>query len=478
MIVMARTNRFSHDEQRNRYVANWRFPPDVRALTGMWFRYRAPMHTSPAQAVKLEAVKLVEYNTLIDAARARLGTPEGDHEALQNIGAWIAEIRKTFPTITAGLAAMDQRNARREDEEALRRLSERLGLPMPSLTPATGKRVDSEEVIKAWITKRTNEGNAPGPQALQAKRSKLARLLAFTAGARDLPARLNTAQVDEWLARGNLADVTNSVMQQYLGKLAREGGRREADAYIDLHALIEVALLRGLISVDPFTIGPFRKIEAPKKISGSRDALLQPEAAAILRRARGAIEAGDVIQWAHPLAYFGCGLINSEILNAMASEVRQLPDDGFGGAWVFDLSERRLKDSREGEGSGYRPRIIPIHPVLEAWGFIEYARSRAGKRLFDATVDTGGAKLNALIDAALIDAGFETHLLKKGKLIHKTFYWWRHTSTTKLGRDEIAFYLSGHAGTLHDSYRHVDRLPEEFSKVIAAVPARIPDPTV
>lgn len=467
MRVMARTNHFSHDKQRNRYVANWRYPPDVVPLTGGWFRYRAPMDSSPAQAVKLEAEKLVEYNTIVDMARSQLGTPEGDRAALENIGTWLTEIRqKKFPVIQAGLAAMDARNARLDDEEALRRLSARLGLPAPALPQAT-KVVDSEELLAAWIMQRTNEKDPPKKQAIQAKRSKLARLFAWKAG-ETLPNRLNDKLVDEWVKRGNLGAFTEEDIRAYLLKLAKVSGRSEEDAYADLNSLFKVARKYSFI-----TKNPMLEIDAPTKIRGRRFPFTDAEARTMLLAVREAIGNGDTLQWAHPLAAFAGAAINSELLEAQASEFYQIAAGPFAGTWVWDCRRRRLKDSRRGEGSGFRPRLAPVHSTLiDRWGFPAYLASRKGRALFDGSVDVGTNKLNGFISDVLTGEGFENH---------RTFYAWRHWAITKMGDDALARYVSGHTGSgdLHQKYMHCDPvdLPQEYAAVVKAVEDRLSDPT-
>jgi hypothetical protein len=246
-----------------------------------------------------------------------------------------------------------------DDYESVRRLAS-LGVAMQA--PAAPTVVDAEEVIKAWIAKRTKDRDPPKDQAIQNKKAKVCRLFAFLTGV-NLPARLTELRVSEWLKRGNLGAVTESGIRRCRLKLVKAGGKREYDHLVDLSSLFGIAREYDFIKVNPVA-----DITLPPKNRGKRPMISDAAAKAILLAAREAINKGDALQCAHPLsALTGAG--NSEILEAMASEFYQLPDEGpFPGQWVWDMRSRRLKDSRHGEGSGHRPRIVPLHSALIAWG--------------------------------------------------------------------------------------------------------------
>ena len=452
---VARQPDVSWDSQRGRLVINWRIPREFQPLMsprvckrisrdGAWYRDRFAKDTTPAQAARLKAVRLAEYHVILDAAKARLAMPEGQQEASEAIRDAVEEVSARWRTVTEPRAAAEI--SRLDDMAELARLSRRTGVPvsvnlMPGGAPAV-KVVASQDVIDAWIAKRKGDKDEPKDPAINNKRSKLAKLFAFLAGVKLLD-RLTKEQVDEWLARGNLATVTEADIRRYRLHLLKLGGRRQYDHMVDLSSLFGIA--REYILIDR---NPMAEMSLPAHISGRRPAMTLPEAKAVLLAAREAISRGDVLQWAHPLAYFGGGAINSEILEARSAEFRQLPDDGpFPGRWVWDLRHRRLKDSRQGEGSGYRNRIIPLHPTLIEWGFPAYVAARKGKPLFDGSLDSGTNRLNSFIADMLAKAGFGAH---------RTFYCWRHTSITKLGDDVLAKYVCGHASDLHARYIHLD----------------------
>ena len=52
---------------------------------GDWYRDRFAKSTTPEQAARLKSERLAEYHALLDAARSRLGTPEGQRETCRSI---------------------------------------------------------------------------------------------------------------------------------------------------------------------------------------------------------------------------------------------------------------------------------------------------------------------------------------------------------------------------------------------------------
>jgi integrase len=196
----------SWDEQKGRFVINWRFPKAVHPLTGPWFKDRFPKSTSPAQAAMAKAEKLVEFNAVVEAARQHLTTPEGLHDAVRRIRARLAEIRASaFPVITAGLAAMDEQNQRLDDEIVFMRMALKLGIPVPPPKPKA-ESVPFSELVDTWVQRR---GKATSSKALGAAR-------------RAVIGRTRKAApkgLAEWLGHDNARKVEPKHLQGYLDYL-------------------------------------------------------------------------------------------------------------------------------------------------------------------------------------------------------------------------------------------------------------------
>ena len=287
-----------------------------------------------------------------------------------------------------------------------------------------GPVVDTEAIINAWIAERKAGGHDPKPKAIENKRRKVARLLAFT-------------------KRAHLGAVTETDLAGYRLHLLEQGGTIARDHLLDIKALFVVAYDNNLIRPNPST-----EIKLPAKTDNPRPPFSAAEARKILIAAR---DAEPMIRWAHWLAAFTTA-INSEILEAKASEFYRTES----GQWVFDMRQRKLK-------TGFRPRIIPLHPAILREGFLDYLRTRDGKMLFDGNTDYNTNKLNDSIH----DLG-----------ITKSFYSWRHRVTHQLGDGSMARYIAGHAAKdIHEKFYHHHDLPDEFCKIVAMIEA-LPDPTV
>ncbi len=202
----ARMPDVSWDEQKGRFVINWRFPKAVHPLTGPWFRHRFPKSTSPAQAARAKAEKLVEFNAVVEAARQHLATPEGLHDAVRRIRARLTEIRESaFPVITTGLAAMDEQNQRLDDEIAFMRMALKLGVALPQPQPE-GEPVPFSELVETWVQRR---GKATSSKALgAAKRAVIAATR-----------KRSPKGLAEWLGHNDARNVEPKHLQGYLDYL-------------------------------------------------------------------------------------------------------------------------------------------------------------------------------------------------------------------------------------------------------------------
>jgi hypothetical protein len=255
---VARQPDVSWDSQRGRLVLNWMIPRELQPLmsraisprishNGEWYRDRFAKDTTPAQAARLKAERLAEYHAILDAGRARLGTPEGQREASDAIQRAVEEVSARWRTVTEPRAVAEI--GRLNDQISLIEISRRLGVPV-NLPEMPKKAVDSNDVIDAWVARRKKDKNPPKDPAIQNKRSKLARLFAFMAGVK-LADRLHKEQVAEWLQRGNLSAVTEADIRRYRLKLVKDGGRREYDHMVDLSALFAIAREYDFIKTNP-----------------------------------------------------------------------------------------------------------------------------------------------------------------------------------------------------------------------------------
>jgi len=211
----------------------------------------------------------------------------------------------------------------------------------------------------------------------------------------------------------------------------------------------------------------------PAHISGTRGTTTEPETGALLLAARDGIANGETWLWPIVLAAF-LGTGNDETLGSAAADFFPIPSGPFAGTWVWEMRHRLLKDSRQGEGSGYRNRLVPLHSKLREWGFPEYVASRkgcaAGKLFGDESVDVASNNLSAWITETLKAAGFQAH---------RTFYCLRHRAHRKVPDNAVGRYVTGHAARdVHERYIKIDPvdLPEDYHRVIEAVEA-VPDPT-
>lgn len=145
-------------------------------------------------------------------------------------------------------------------------------------------------------------------------------------------------------------------------KEARLGAGRSlktvADGVAVCRAVLNWGIRNGLLEGPNVFSGMAPKM--PKHGLGARDGYTDDEARRVLEAARK--ESGWLRWLPFVLAYTGARI--EEAAEARARDVRR-----EGGVWVLDIvptATRRLK-------TGHAQRMIPVHPALEAEGFLAYA---------------------------------------------------------------------------------------------------------
>jgi integrase len=436
---VARMPDVSWDRQRGRFVINWRFPKQVHALTGPWFRHRFPRNTIPTQADRAE--KLVEYTAIIDAAVARLATPDGLIEAadrlIENtrIGRQrFAQIRETlFPVITARLGGMDEAIQHNEDRTIYYRAAGRLGIDVPiiDVTPATVVR-KLDEAIGYWKKKHgawpdTDAGRKAEKKAEAAKRRAAGSLFVF-AGT-DNMAAIPTETIQKWKD-----DLDGRVAHDYVADVKTLYGRLKANHRFP----------KGMEN-------PAADIEIPTKPKHKpRNEFSHDRAKLILESA--AKSENPIIKWG-PLIMAHQGMIPSEIVYAPTSEIHEVH-----GVMCWHVGENRdLK-------TGNRPRVLPLHDAVVESGFLDYVRSRGDSLLFDIDNDKASGVLMAHLRGLGIEGDDQVN------------YSWRHGFISRLVNNGVdptlRRYLDGH-GLGHIDEKHY--IHHNMANMVAAI--RLIEPT-
>ena len=149
------------DSTRNRAQYQRRFPSDVQPLTGVWHRHKYPHTVSLPMAMELSIEKHLEFNTIVDAARQHLATPEGMIEALRGSRQRQRVMRERLLAVKDELAGIDGGIRRLNDEAAFYELGARLGMPMKIAD--AHKIVPVESVLNLWIAEVLAENKEPPP---------------------------------------------------------------------------------------------------------------------------------------------------------------------------------------------------------------------------------------------------------------------------------------------------------------------------
>jgi integrase len=436
---VARMPDVSWDRQRGRFVINWRFPKQVHALTGPWFRHRFPKDTIPTQADRAE--KLVEYTAIIDAALARLATPDGMLEAADRLGDAIhagrqrlAQMRETmFPMIATRLAAMDGAIQHNEDRTIYYRAAGRLGIDVPiiDVTPATVVR-KLDEAIGYWKKKHgawpdTDAGRKAEKKAEAAKRRAAESLFKF-------------AKTD------NMAAIPTETIQDWKDGL---DGRVAHDYVVDVKTLY--GRLKANHRFPKGMENPAAEIETPTKPEHKpRNEFSHDRAKLILESA--AKWDDPIIRWGHLLMAHQ-GVIPSEIVYAPTSEIHEVH-----GVICWHVGENRDLKTHN------RPRVLPLHYAVIENGFLDYVRSRGDGLLFDLNNDQASAALMQHLRGLGIEGG------------DQVCYSWRHGFVSRLvngGVDPtLRRYLDGHGFLGVDAKHYVHH---NMANMVAAI--RLVEPT-
>ena len=307
---VARMPDVSWDRQRSRFVINWRFPKQVHALTGPWFRHRFARNTIPTQADRAE--KLIEFTAIIDAAIARLATPDGMLDAADKLGNTIhagrqrlTQMRETmFPMIAARLGAMDEVIQHNEDRAIYYRAAGRLGIDVPiiDVTPATVVR-KLDEAIGYWKKKHgawpdTDAGRKAEKKAEAAKRRAAESLFAVA-------------------GTDNMAAIPTETIQRWKDGL---DGRVAHDYVVDVKTLY--GRLKANHRFPKGMENPAADIETPTKPKHKpRNEFSHDRAKLILESASQSDN--PIIRWGH-VVMAHTGMIPSEIVYAPTSEIHEV----------------------------------------------------------------------------------------------------------------------------------------------------------
>jgi hypothetical protein len=422
---VAKMPHLSWDNQRKRAVYQRRYPREVQPLTGVWFRHKYPASLNLADAGRLSHIQTAEYAARVAEATTRLGLPEGRLEIIrQKWAAYGEELRQWGES----LAQLKQIADEKTKQVQFHKLARELGVAIPARTVQV---VDTETLVQAWQARRTNEGSPPRPRAVTNKRNKLSAML-------------------QRVGKAHLGEVTEGDLKTYKGHLEQKGAAMGQPSLANDHLKEILPLFELAADIGLITTNPAEKIKAPQRERGKRPPFSDAEARTILEAARES--ADPIVRWSNWLAAFS-GTINSEILEANASEFYQLQD----GQFVFDMRGRALK-------TGFRPRIVPLHPSIIREGFPAYLATRAGKILFDGELRAKSQRLNRFLDQIRIT---------------KTFYSWRHRVIHQLDHHvkiapSLSRYIAGHsAKDIHEKFYNHHELPEEFGEIIVAINALV-----
>ena len=363
MKVLARMNRIAWDRQRGRYVLNWRLPKDLHAVLspevcerisrdGKWFRDRFPKSFTPAQAAKLEAERLVEFNSLVDGARDALASPERRPVELA---------RLTDKAAGMLLAQGDRLIALQEgmrrlhaDHESVSRLAS-LGIAMRAPAEATAEPVDSESVIKLWV-KHHSANHSVKPKAIKRKRAVLRELFAFLKVKPmgeviiDPKTGLPGKAGEPWPVF-DLAKADRAGLQRYKDVLDNAKG---FEYLSHIKALYQTAEDNNRFANHPGG-NPAAKVKAPPKPKGEAwEPYTEADGRRILIAAR---DAGPEIRWTHWVMCFIGGIV-SEVADRKVSDFKTV--DGID---VLEIPAGK---------TDYRPRVVPLHPALRLEGLFDY----------------------------------------------------------------------------------------------------------
>ncbi len=430
---MARQPDVSWDSQRGRLVINWRIPTELQPLLSRqvcprisrsrkWYRDRFAKSTTPDQAAKLKTERLAEYHALLDAARSRFGTPQGQQEASEAIQRAVDEARARWHTVTepAALAEIDRLN----DHASLLELGRRLGVSVPvNLTPAASKVYTFRTAIdELWMPNRRRLGKAVDDATVsRLMRSKMARLTAH-------------------LGHDNMAKVSRDELETYFDtKFPGAAVGTLRDHIIQTKALFAIATEREKIDSNPA-----KRLKYSKDNDNPGRPFQPSERAAIARLAWQECD-DETVKWLWSLACI-YGPRIAEFAEARLKDV--VEEDGVP---ILFLDRLHRKGAEKTLKTTDSKRWLPIHSALRApfMARVERLRKKYGEdgplfgdlRVYDGRRNKAASmRANAWLDA-MVEAGKITIADADNKSFHSL----RHTISTMLKGRKWADFITGHA---------------------------------
>lgn len=427
---MARQPDVSWDSQRRRLVINWRIPAELQPLlsrrvckrisrNGDWYRDRFAKSTTPEQAARLRAERLAEYHALLDAARSRLGTPEGQREACEVIQRAIEAASERWRTVTEPtvLAEIGHLN----DQASLLELGRRLGVPV-NLPLAPKVYTFSQAIDDLWIPNRRRLGKATDDATVnRLMRSKMARLIAY-------------------LGHDNMAKVTRDDLETYFDtKFPGAAVGTLRDHIIQTKALFAIAAEREKIDSNP-----------AKRLRYSKDndnpgRPFQPSERNAIARLAWQESDDETVKWLWSLACI-YGPRIAEFAEARLKDV--VEEDGVP---ILFLDRLHRKGAEKTLKTTDSKRWLPIHSAVRApfMARVERLRKKYGEdgplfrdlRVYDGRRNKAASmRANAWLDA-MVEAGKITIADADNKSFHSL----RHTVSTMLKGRKWADFITGHA---------------------------------
>lgn len=440
---------------------------DLITEDGRYIREKFPASHSEKQAHDRWAEINVVFNTIVNAARRCLATPEGQRQVSVALDRAIEQGIAHFHGVTepAALAVIDKLHK----QESMVRLARELGAQVPYFLELHGPvDADAREVItteagiKAWIAGRKT---VPSNETIRKRKSKFKLLLAYLGLPDDLT----------W--------ITGTGLEKYKKHLLAEYGNNKANDHLtDINAVLRAALPKRDNPADDITV-------PPKRDGRERPAFSEAEAAILLRAADH--HANPVVEWGTRLGE--AGMIHTEWADANVADL--LIDSASGAAYLWV----RI-DNREGDAKHLKTRARGRQvPIPSRWAdrflaYVECVRAAHGPDapLFPGITPDRDGRRNTRASTLILDfirqAGIDnvTDPDTGEIIVRKDSYSWRKRFVSRL--ESIPFvrhpvtgveiankmsrqrYLSGHAGQGTNERAYAEHPVAETIHIVNAIP--------